>query len=619
MRVNKKFIASALIFFNCVLTTSPALAATEDSSSSATLEENLSSEVLPEDENLDAILEVEEGLDTTSEEEPSTETDPVYNPPAAMDPIRLSGATRYETALAISEHYNSETVNNVILTTGNEFADALSASVLAHTKEAPILLVDKTLERSQEAFSYIVNHLDSYGTIYIIGGTNIIGNEFETRLEALGFSNIERIAGTDRYDTSYKLANNLEDSFSTVIISSGEQYPDALSISSFAANKGWPILLSRRNALTEKMKVFLTENQPEKIYITGGVNAISDNIVNEITAILSQTSITRLTGESRFETNIAIAETFTPYPSTVYLATGNGFADALAGSILAAENGEPIIFVSPALQTLPKPVANYFAKLHTENVEPNLVIFGGEGIISPEKVKSSHDLIMGKAKETDIYSVADLSATVDQKASFVLPQRVTARLYNGEAATFPIKWNTPADTSRVGVNVYEGVVNGYNGNVKFTLKVRKPVYKYTTYFNPGEVSRTTNLRLAAEALDQVKIIPGQTFSFNKTVGERTEEAGYQEAYVIEGDEFVLGVGGGICQVSSTLYNAVLLSNLEIVERHTHSLPVAYVPTGKDATVAYGYLDFKFKNNTPYDLMLQSFIKNNALTIQIQEM
>lgn len=187
-----------------------------------------------------------------------------------IDTTRLFGQTRYETAKAISEKYNQGKVKNVILSTGNGFADALSASVLAHEKEAPILLVDTSVNGSKDAFDYVTQHLDPTGTVYIIGGTGIIGKAFETKLNNLGFNNIVRIAGNDRYNTSYQLANSFNTSGSTVVISSGESYPDALSIASFAANKGWPILLTPQKSLPQEIKNYLSDKKPSKVYITGG-------------------------------------------------------------------------------------------------------------------------------------------------------------------------------------------------------------------------------------------------------------------------------------------------------------------------------------------------------------
>ncbi|NLC06893.1 MAG: hypothetical protein GX755_02835 [Syntrophomonadaceae bacterium] len=139
---------------------------------------------------------------------------------------------------------------------------------------------------------------------------------------------------------------------------------------------------------------------------------------------------------------------------------------------------------------------------------------------------------------------------------------------------------------------------------------------YSTKFNASNINRTYNIKVAAEALNHQRIKPGEIFSFNQVVGPRSEEAGYKEALIIIKNEFVPGLGGGVCQVSSTLYNAVLLADLPVVERSNHSLPVDYVPPGRDATVTYGGKNFRFSNPTEGDLLLQTKVQGNTLTIQI---
>jgi vancomycin resistance protein YoaR len=139
---------------------------------------------------------------------------------------------------------------------------------------------------------------------------------------------------------------------------------------------------------------------------------------------------------------------------------------------------------------------------------------------------------------------------------------------------------------------------------------------YTTSFDPTNVGRTYNIRVAAAALDGLLVPPGQEVSFNDVVGPRSSEAGYKNAKVIVNNEFVDGIGGGVCQVSSTLYNAILLANLEVLERTNHSLPVGYVPVGRDATVVYGAIDLKFRNNTESYLYIRSAVKGSELTFKI---
>ncbi|HAU31094.1 MAG: VanW family protein [Desulfotomaculum sp. 46_296] len=139
---------------------------------------------------------------------------------------------------------------------------------------------------------------------------------------------------------------------------------------------------------------------------------------------------------------------------------------------------------------------------------------------------------------------------------------------------------------------------------------------HTTSFDPGNVGRTYNIRVAANALDGLLVPPGQEVSFNKVVGPRSTEAGYKNAKVIINDEFVDGIGGGVCQVSTTLYNAIILSNLEILERTNHSLPIPYVPIGRDATVVYGLSDLRFRNNTESFIYIRSFVSGGYLTFKI---
>ncbi len=120
---------------------------------------------------------------------------------------------------------------------------------------------------------------------------------------------------------------------------------------------------------------------------------------------------------------------------------------------------------------------------------------------------------------------------------------------------------------------------------------------HTTTFNTGDVSRSKNIALASNKINGTILAPGEVFSYNDVVGERSYSEGFENAGVYVNGETVQGVGGGICQVSSTLFNAVVFANLEIVERVNHQLSVSYVPLGRDATVDYGNIDFRFRNNT----------------------
>ena len=139
---------------------------------------------------------------------------------------------------------------------------------------------------------------------------------------------------------------------------------------------------------------------------------------------------------------------------------------------------------------------------------------------------------------------------------------------------------------------------------------------YTTPFNPGKRGRTHNLTLAARSFTGVVLRPSQVFSVNDAVGPRLEGRGFQMAQVFIRGELVDGIGGGVCQVSSTLFNAVLLAGLKVIERSPHAETVPYVAPGRDATVAYGLKDFKFRNSGTMPIGIVSIVGPSHLTIQI---
>lgn len=144
----------------------------------------------------------------------------------------------------------------------------------------------------------------------------------------------------------------------------------------------------------------------------------------------------------------------------------------------------------------------------------------------------------------------------------------------------------------------------------------KEIGHYTTQFKESNKERSHNIDLATEAINNHVVFPGETFSFNKVVGERTEEKGYKRAPVIVKGELAEDIGGGICQVSSTLFNAVSLKGIQIVERYSHSRSVPYVPPGRDATVSWWGPDFAFKNMYNHPVLIRAKSTNGRMDIEI---
>lgn len=148
------------------------------------------------------------------------------------------------------------------------------------------------------------------------------------------------------------------------------------------------------------------------------------------------------------------------------------------------------------------------------------------------------------------------------------------------------------------------------------LKITKQISSFSTDFDARNAPRVSNIDRMASAIDGTILMPGETFSLNGTTGDRSAANGYQEAGVLVDGEVVPGIGGGVCQVATTLFNAVYSAGLEVVERSNHSLFISSYPTGKDAMINYGYQDLKFKNDTAYGMLLKARASEKALSVSV---
>ncbi|HWP98433.1 MAG TPA: VanW family protein [Syntrophomonadaceae bacterium] len=208
----------------------------------------------------------------------------------------------------------------------------------------------------------------------------------------------------------------------------------------------------------------------------------------------------------------------------------------------------------------------------------------------------------------------DARLEIDARQGLVVIPEQQGRGVNvdGVLNKLPHQWAKFSDTISVPI-----VIDEKQPTVKAAdLHDMGQLSSFTTSFKTYETNRSSNLRRAAASINGRMIPLNTVFSFNDTVGERTVNSGYSDAMVIVGDKFEPGLGGGVCQVSSTLYNAVLMAGLEIVERHNHNLAVVYVPQGLDATVSYGSQDFRFKNSSSAPLYIQAFTDGGQLTISL---
>ena len=164
----------------------------------------------------------------------------------------------------------------------------------------------------------------------------------------------------------------------------------------------------------------------------------------------------------------------------------------------------------------------------------------------------------------------------------------------------------------------DGTALAASAAVPAAAPVAAPIGSYATAYNPN-ISRAVNVTLAASRINGVVIQPGESFSFSQTILPRTSANGYVEANMIVDKKYVPGIGGGICQVSSTLYAAMLSAGLPATERHPHSLKMDYIPEGMDATISGNTLDLKFTNIFAEPIQIQASADHGTLTISLYKL
>lgn len=234
---------------------------------------------------------------------------------------------------------------------------------------------------------------------------------------------------------------------------------------------------------------------------------------------------------------------------------------------------------------------NNIVTIHVENVEPDEIDLTK---IRNEIYKEPQDAYVTKnpTKVHPHVNGVDFKITIEEAQKIIQEDK--------KEYTIPLKITIPKKTiSNLGEEAFPELLS-----------------TYTTRYDASNYNRSNNLSIAANKINGTVLMPGETFSYNKVVGARTIEAGYKEAGAYAGGGVVQSVGGGICQISSTVYNTALLANLEIVDRSNHQFETSYVAASRDATVSWGYLDFKFKNNRTYPIKITASAKNGVAKVSI---
>ena len=232
------------------------------------------------------------------------------------------------------------------------------------------------------------------------------------------------------------------------------------------------------------------------------------------------------------------------------------------------------------------------------------VILKKEEVVPPE-------LNMEYIKKEICTKPQDASYKIENQRLTIIDEKIGVEIDTKEAER--ILEETPGDVVRIPAKITQPNITAEK--IKASL-FPDLLGTYSTDYNAGNVSRSHNVALACEMISDVVLAPGDVFSYNDTLGPRTAERGYREAGVYVGNRVEQGLGGGICQVSTTLFNSVVLADLNIVYRTNHSMPVSYAPPGRDATVSYGSIDFKFSNNTKNPIKIVASAVGGKNTVSI---
>lgn len=287
---------------------------------------------------------------------------------------RISGSDRYKTAVEISKSGWADGAEIAILATGENFPDALSAAPLAKKHNAPILLTEKdSLNADTEAELKRLN----VKQVYIIGGSGVVSQDVENKLKSMSISVI-RLSGADRYETSVKIAENLGSS-SYLVIATGDDFSDALSVAPFAAANGMPIILVPKDYVPDSIKNYISGKSIIKTYVLGDTDIINEDVARQFANPF------RISGSDKYQRNISIIDSFKNdiYWNTVYVATGKDFPDALAGAAAASKEKSPIVLVGDALSTeAQKLIGDNLSNISTFKV------LGGEGAVPSSTVNS---------------------------------------------------------------------------------------------------------------------------------------------------------------------------------------------------------------------------------------
>ena len=280
-------------------------------------------------------------------------------------PVRIAGADRIDTAIQ-SSFFLDGSASAVVLARDDAYPDALGGAALAAAKDGPLLLTTPAA-LDPRTLAEIKRVLPAGGTVYLLGGLNALSQAVQNAVTAAGYT-VVRYAGVDRYDTSVQIVQQGLGNPTTLLLTTGNNFPDALASGAAAAHDNGGVLLTNDTQLTASVSAYLTAHPADTLYAVGGPAAASDP------------KATPIVGTDRYDTSAKVATTFFNPPNTFGVASGVNYPDALAGSATMAEDDSPLLLTDP--NTLSAPTATYLAANKASFANKLFYIFGGPLAIS---------------------------------------------------------------------------------------------------------------------------------------------------------------------------------------------------------------------------------------------
>lgn len=462
-----------------------------------------------------------------------------------------------------------------------------------------------------------------------------------------------RVAGADRFETAARIADRTFDAAEVAVLATGLDFPDALAGAFAAGHLAGPILLVERDRVPPATLGMLSELGVSRVVLLGGPAAIGAQ-VEQVLAERGYPS-ERIAGEDRYETAARIAlelgqdEGGVGGPGgvrTAVLANGQGFADALSAGPLSASAKLPLLLTPPD-RTLP--VVDF--ALSALAIERILVV-GGEAAVSSDVVAAYQgqgyavERLAGATREQTALAVADY--TIDNLPGFsdrflllargdAFPDALAGGLH-GAVIGAPLLLTAAPDRLGGAVDAWLAdrcpaveVVRALGGRSAMTASTLQaavdaaercvpPVQEVARFQTPllGVPDRTRNLHLSADYIDGDVIAAGETYSLNQGIGRRTTARGFrvvEDGCIGAGGDPVDCLGGGISQMGTTFMNAAWFTGVDLVDFRQHSLYFQRYPVCHEATLSWGSLDVQVRNNSPYDIIVDTFYTDEFIGVR----